>query len=99
MATAFFFLAADADAPPSPPHPPSTGGRATGPPFATRTRDIVKRALTEDEARFYVSEIVAALEWVHLHGYVYRYGRWPFVYSVVRACVRAVNALGERRVQ
>lgn len=36
------------------------------------TRDVVKRALTEEEARFYISEIVAALEWVHLHGYVYR---------------------------
>lgn len=36
------------------------------------TRDVVKRALTEEEARFYMSEIVAALEWVHLHGYVYR---------------------------
>lgn len=35
-------------------------------------RDVVKRALTEEEARFYISEIVAALEWVHLHGYVYR---------------------------
>ncbi|CAN0167441.1 unnamed protein product, partial [Scytosiphon promiscuus] len=35
-------------------------------------RDVAKRALTEEEARFYVSEIVAALEWVHLHGYVYR---------------------------
>lgn len=35
-------------------------------------RNVVKRPLTEDEARFYIGEIVAALEWVHLHGYVYR---------------------------
>ncbi|CBN75159.1 protein kinase [Ectocarpus siliculosus] len=38
----------------------------------TLVRDVAKRALTEEEARFYISEIVAALEWVHLHGYVYR---------------------------
>ncbi|CAM9241760.1 unnamed protein product [Hapterophycus canaliculatus] len=36
------------------------------------SRDVAKRALTEEEARFYMSEIVAALEWVHLHGYIYR---------------------------
>lgn len=35
-------------------------------------RNVVKRPLTEEEARFYTSEIVAALEWIHLHGYVYR---------------------------
>ncbi|CAN0200323.1 unnamed protein product, partial [Laminaria digitata] len=35
-------------------------------------RDVVKRPLTEEEARFFISEIIAALEWVHLNGYVYR---------------------------
>lgn len=67
----FFFFAADAHAAPT---PDRLAGRPACPPAHPphEPRDTVKRALTEDEARFYVSEIVVALEWVHLHGYVYR---------------------------
>ncbi|KAG5191550.1 kinase-like domain-containing protein, partial [Tribonema minus] len=32
----------------------------------------LKRCLTEAEMRFYASEIVVALEWVHLNGVVFR---------------------------
>jgi serine/threonine protein kinase len=34
--------------------------------------DHLKRCLTEAELRFYASEIIAALEWVHLNGVVSR---------------------------
>lgn len=30
------------------------------------------KRLAEDEARFYASEVIAALEYLHLHGYIYR---------------------------
>ncbi|CAM9538087.1 unnamed protein product, partial [Discosporangium mesarthrocarpum] len=37
-----------------------------------RQVNVVRRPLVEDEAIFYATEIIAALEWIHLHGFVYR---------------------------
>jgi protein-serine/threonine kinase len=34
--------------------------------------DLFSPAFSEDDARFYVSEVVMALEYLHLMGYVYR---------------------------
>jgi serine/threonine kinase 38 len=33
-----------------------------------------KDTLTEDEARFYVGETVLAIEAIHKHNYIHRYG-------------------------
>ena len=42
-----------------------------------------KDTLTEDEARFYVGETVLAIEAIHKHNYIHRYGAWAIGFSIV----------------
>jgi len=41
-----------------------------------------KDTLTEDEARFYVGETVLAIEAIHKHNYIHRYGARAIRFSI-----------------
>lgn len=53
------------------------------------------RCLAEDDARFYAAEVTAALEYLHMMGFIYRdlkpESKHPFLHFEVCVCVRLID--------
>jgi endonuclease V-like protein UPF0215 family len=54
-----------------------------------------KDTLTEDEARFYVGETVLAIEAIHRHNYIHRYGASAVVFSTVADMLFMMSSVPE----